>query len=365
MPPSGDATERILSASAATIPRDHGWIRSDDQPIVIGADCAGIGSGIQGIKEVCAESQVEFISETCDDARHICQDYALPKHTTSDLTKRRSGQQLPTDVYIAGFPCQPYSALGHRMGPNDAKGRAAVVHGIIDYIQSALPTVFILENVRGFKSNDGGHTYLSFMKRLMRIKERDGKVAYYLKELEVNSRDFGTPQTRHRIFFVGIRLRHKHPTSGELVLPNRVEPPDLEEYLDPKPVHSGLRHRFPGSRAADDNLRAAQAIIAAEGLDPWELPYVVDVDTSVEWRPKRFVCGRVPCLTYSKTSGFWITNRGRRMTPAECMRIQGISARQTAGLPDGFIRACVGNSMTVCVVSAIARAAFSLVRFSW
>ena len=76
---------------------------------------------------------------------------------------------------------------------------------------------------------------------------------------------------------------------------------------------------------------------------------------------KSFVCGRVPCLTYSKTAGLWVTNRGRRMTPSECMRIQGISSRQTTGLPDTFVRACVGNSMTVPVVSALVDAALSLV----
>ena len=49
------------------------------------------------------------------------------------------------------------------------------------------------------------------------------------------------------------------------------------------------------------------------------------------------------------------------MSPAECMRIQGISARQTSGLPDTFIRACVGNSMSVSVVSTIIDGALALV----
>ena len=100
----------------------------------------------------------------------------------------------------------------------------------------------------------------------------------------------------------------------------------------------------------------------ADGHNPWEEPYIIDVDVSIEWRPNNHALGRVPCLTYSRTAGLWITNRGRRMSPAECMRIQGISARQTSGLPDSFIRACVGNSMSVPVVSTLIDCALALVK---
>ena len=53
-------------------------------------------------------------------------------------------------------------------------------------------------------------------------------------------------------------------------------------------------------------------------------------------------------------------DRGRRMTPTECMRIQGISSRAVAGLPASFIRSCVGNAMSVRVVSMLVDAAFKV-----
>ena len=98
-------------ASVALVAHGEGWLRSDNTPITIGADCAGIGSGIQGIADTCAEHRVEFISEVSDEARRICQDYAQPVHSIGDCMKRTKGNSITTDVYIAGFPYQPYSSL--------------------------------------------------------------------------------------------------------------------------------------------------------------------------------------------------------------------------------------------------------------
>ena len=124
-----------------------GWIRSDNTPITIGADCAGIGSGIQGIAEVCTEHQTAFMSEINDDTRHICQHYAQPQACQSNVMSRKRGNAKTTDVYIAGFPCQPYSSLGLRTGMNDAKGRAEVVHKVLEHIQIR-PTHDILARKR-------------------------------------------------------------------------------------------------------------------------------------------------------------------------------------------------------------------------
>ena len=180
----------------------------------------------------------------------------------------------------------------------------------------------------------------------------------------MNSRDYGMPQPRHRIYFVGIRRRMMRNTDSELALPPRQPPPELEEYLDPPPEGAILKAQLPGSKGADTALLHALSVISTDGYDPWAKPFVVDVDKSEEWRPNHHVPDRVPCLTYSSTRGFWITNRGRRMTPAECLRIQGISTRQTTGLPDGFIRACVGNTMSVQVISALIQSAFPWFRLS-
>ena len=111
---------------------------------------------------------------------------------------------------------------------NDSKGRAEVVHKVLEHIQYALPTVFLLENVRGLKSDNEGRTYASLVDRIERMKDKDGQPAYKLKVCLLNSRDFGTPQTRNRLYFVGIRRIHMHNVEDELHLPAHTRPPDLE-----------------------------------------------------------------------------------------------------------------------------------------
>ena len=112
----------------------------------------------------------------------------------------------------------------------------------------------------------------------------------------------------------------------DIVLPEMEEPPNLEEYLDEKIEELkdvvAARPRGPHAQA---NRAVAISAITATGQDPYTTPFVVDLDCSLQFRPQRYVAHRVPCLTYSRKAGLWITSRGRRMSAAECMRIQGIS----------------------------------------
>ena len=67
-----------------------------------------------------------------------------------DLTQRDNRKAPQVDIYIAGFPCQPFSSAGKQQGFNDEKGRGNLFTHILDYLSSQRPKVFILENVVGF-----------------------------------------------------------------------------------------------------------------------------------------------------------------------------------------------------------------------
>ena len=194
-------------ACATSVERDAYqtlWRKEDKSPITIAADCAGIGSGIEGVAKVCEDHSVEFISEIDDATREVCTLFAKPEDVRSNVLLRHKKRDVHSDVYIAGFPCQPFSAAGKREGFNDSKGRGRICYRLIEHIQHALPKVFILENVKGLKDANEGRDYCDFVERLKRIKNYDtNESAYLVSSMFLNAN--GSPQSRLRVYFVGIR----------------------------------------------------------------------------------------------------------------------------------------------------------------
>ena len=63
---------------------------------------------------------------------------------------RRQPKDLPDhDLYVAGFPCQPFSAMGSNQGVRDTKGRGTIINHIIAALATMRPRAFLLENVKG------------------------------------------------------------------------------------------------------------------------------------------------------------------------------------------------------------------------
>lgn len=100
------------------------------------------------------------------------------------------------DILIAGFPCQTFSVIGRQEGTKDKRGQ--LIFTLSNIIKFMKPKAFIFENVKGLISHDKGKTYEIILHRL---KSRGYKV--YSKVL--TTLDYGVPQMRQRIYFVGIR----------------------------------------------------------------------------------------------------------------------------------------------------------------
>lgn len=101
------------------------------------------------------------------------------------------------DLLVAGFPCQPFSHAGKRLGFEDTRGTVFFSMASILAAQRSLPKVVLLENVRGLRNHDSGNT-------LRRILETLGELGYVTHTSVLNARDFGLPQNRQRLFIVGI-----------------------------------------------------------------------------------------------------------------------------------------------------------------
>ena len=109
------------------------------------------------------------------------------------------------DVLCAGFPCQPFSHAGLKKGFGDTRGtlffnieeiirkkiNMAEITGDISYI----PKVLFLENVKGLANHDRGRTFKTILAKLK-------KLGYEVRSEVLNSKHFGIPQNRERIFIV-------------------------------------------------------------------------------------------------------------------------------------------------------------------
>lgn len=120
-----------------------------------------------------------------------------------DITKINVKNVPKFDVLVAGFPCQPFSSIGKRQGFMHATQGTLfydVLRIIKGHTNKSIPKAFLLENVPGLITHDGGKTFEIIIKSLEKIGY---KVFYKI----LNSGDFGLPQQRKRIYIVGLNKK--------------------------------------------------------------------------------------------------------------------------------------------------------------
>ncbi len=118
------------------------------------------------------------------------------------------------DVWVAGFPCQPFSSSGNRNGFNHRSGN--VFENIMRLMANQRPKIIVLENVEGLLNNKSGHTFSVVLSSLTQL-------GYAVDWMLLDLQWFGPPQTRPRIFMVASQegaLRKSEMTLGNAFLPS-------------------------------------------------------------------------------------------------------------------------------------------------
>jgi DNA (cytosine-5)-methyltransferase 1 len=106
-------------------------------------------------------------------------------------------ENLPSfDILCAGFPCQPFSQCGQHKGFNDERG--TLFFHIMKFVKFHKPKIIILENVQGLLNHDKGNTFQI-------IKTQTENENYVVGYKVLKCSDYGIPQTRKRLFIVGLR----------------------------------------------------------------------------------------------------------------------------------------------------------------
>ena len=114
-----------------------------------------------------------------------------------DISDVKSDEIPEHDLLAAGFPCQPFSIAGHKMGFQDPRG--SMFFELVRVIRDKKPKAFLLENVRNLEKHDNGKTFSKIMDILQ------NELGYTVFKKVLNSKDFGLPQNRQRIYIVGFR----------------------------------------------------------------------------------------------------------------------------------------------------------------
>lgn len=137
----------------------------------------------------------------------------------TDESIRRFGS---VDIICGGFPCQAFSIAGHRRGFEDTRG--TLFFEICRFASILRPKYLFLENVRGLLNHDGGATFETIIRTL-------DELGYDVEWQVLNSKNFGVPQNRERVFIIGHlrgeRTRNVFPISGESEQSDH-QPPKIE-----------------------------------------------------------------------------------------------------------------------------------------
>jgi len=225
------------------------------------------------------------------------------------------------DLLCAGFPCQSFSLAGKRRGFEDTRG--TLFFEICRVLWAKRPSYLFLENVKGLLSHDNGDTFETIIGTL-------DELGYDCQWQVLNSKDYGVPQNRERVFIVGHTRGEPRPKIFPIGETDTVYS-EVATCLDANYGKGWLDH---GQRTMiydiyNQQLRANQELAGAlkgEGI----------ADTSLG-------------------TALLENQRIRRLTPLECERLQGFPDGWTEGISDTQRYKCLGNAVTVNVIEAIAK----------
>jgi DNA (cytosine-5)-methyltransferase 1 len=299
--------------------------------IKIGTDFSGIGSPEQALIKLGINHKSMF---ACDVDKYAKQSYLANYNTGTfydDITTRDHNEAPYVDLYVAGFPCQTFSMAGKRKGFEDTRG--TLFFDLLKYLKAKKPKYFILENVKGLLSHNGGRTFLTILDCLAKTVNRqysfstyeDG-LNYHIYYKVLNTKDYGIPQNRERVFIVGFR-DEKH------------------SFKFPKKIPLELRLKDVLQDSVDNKYYLSDKMIKGIAKSNFRERQPIDINGVCKTLK---IGGDTPCFEERK--------KIRRLTPLECFILQGF--------PDSFHKKCVdaglsdtqlykqaGNSITVDVMS--------------
>lgn len=252
-----------------------------------------------------------------------------------DVSKIDAAQVPDHDLLLAGFPCQPFSIIGHRKGFDDTRG--TLFFEIARILEAKKPAAFVLENVKLLVGHNRGRT-------MARIMETLAELGYHAEFRVLNALEFGLPQKRERVFIAGLRK------SQNFAWPS----PPGEDAMTP--LAEILEKKVPSSFFASDHIRRNR--LAQQ--QPTKEVTIWHENKSGHVSAHPYACALRADASYN----YLLVNGERRLTPREMLRLQGFPDTFRLACSDHQTRKQAGNSLPVPVAAAVIGQVFEACRWS-
>lgn len=304
--------------------------RNSEGILRIGTDCSGIESPICALNNLGIDYEHVFSCEIDKYARKTIEANYKPSIIYEDIRTNKIVENL--DIYVAGPPCQSYSYSGLRKGIEDIRG--TIFNEVIRTIGIIKPKVFIIENVIGLLTIHNGE-YWKFI--TSQLEELENYSIYYKI---LNTKDYGIPQNRQRVFIVGINNNHY---LGNFKFPEKIESRNIKEFID----YSVVSKNRPPIRKQEvlETLRKSKATFLNLGWQNFK-------ENSYEHYS--------PCIVAQ--ASMWCVPLNRKCTVKELLALQGFPKDFKQVVSDTQFKKQIGNSMSVNVLEKLFIEIFKVVK---
>lgn len=265
------------------------------------------------------------------------------------------------DAICGGFPCQAFSIAGNRRGFEDTRG--TLFFEIARFASILKPKYLFLENVKGLLNHDKGDTFEVILSTL-------DELGYDVEWQVLNSKDFGVPQNRERVFIIGHlrgeRGRKIFPVGGENEKSSteRLGIKILGNTKKPNGTAKGTRDIVHGLKGVVGALTATDYKGPKQVAIPNEIKKYGVLQPNFNQSGVVYETDGISPTTRTMQGGqrepkIFIDVKVRKLTPRECWRLQGFpdwafdKAQEVNGNSQLYKQA--GNSVTVNVIKEIAR----------
>jgi DNA (cytosine-5)-methyltransferase 1 len=288
---------------------------------------AGTGGFSMAFESINEENETLFANDILESSERIfTTNFPKSLFVRGDITEIKD--EIPNcDILTGGFPCQPFSIAGKRLGFDDERSRP--IFDLITTIKRLSPEFFILENVKNLLTHDKGRSF-----DLIKENFSDYHLNWNVLDAALYT---GIPQHRERLYIIGTKENRDFDLSFDqiecLPMENFLEEniPDKYYYTPNSSIYSFVENTKPGI------------------FYQYRRTYLRE--------NKSGVC---PTLTCNMGTGGHNTpiirdNRGpRKLTPRECFNLQGFPATyQLPNLSDGKLYSLAGNAVNVKMVKII------------